>query len=53
MSRISGLPMPRPASSFGTVRLPRRQGRVSAGVALAAAILGTTIVSLVVAIFAG
>ena len=53
MSRIPAVPSLRPTESIGAVRLSSGEGRVSAGVALTVSILGTTVLSLVVALIAG
>ena len=52
MSRLPAVPSLRPTQSIGTVRLPLAHGRLSAGFALAVAILGTTVLSLGVALIA-
>ena len=52
MSFIPHVPSLRPTHTIGAVRLPLHQGRISAGVALVLAIVGTTVLTLGVAALA-
>jgi hypothetical protein len=46
------VPTLRPTQSIGAVRLPLHEGRLSAGVALLVALVGTTVLTLSIALVA-